>query len=120
MGRIYAGVLGPLAFLISLVRGAVHAVSTNSTVFEATIYLLVFAMIGALVGQIAAWIVDDSVRARLAAEMAAATVAANAKAAAKVAPVANTNANNKTNLPAATKTTATVIKPNAAVPAIKK
>ncbi len=117
MGRTYAGILGPLAFLITLVRGAIHAASASTTVFEATVFLVVFAAIGGLVGQIAAWIVDDSVRARLAAEMAAAAAAANAKAAAKIA----TAAANKTSIPTIAKTnTAAVVKPKPPTPVEKK
>ena len=71
MGRAYAGVLGPLAFLTVLVRSLLRSVAVETTVWQAVAALFVFAAIGALIGQIAGWIVDDSVRGRLAAEIAA-------------------------------------------------
>ncbi len=71
MGRAYAGVLGPLAFLTVLVRSLLRSVAVETTVWQAVAAMFVFAAIGALIGQIAGWIVDDSVRGRLAAEIAA-------------------------------------------------
>jgi hypothetical protein len=71
MGRAYAGVMGPLAFLMVVVRSLSRAGAVESTVFQAAVGLFAFAAIGYVIGQLAGWIVDDSVRAQLAAEMAA-------------------------------------------------
>ena len=76
MGRIYAGVLGSLAFLTVLARSLVHTGGAESSIGQAIVCLLVFALIGGVLGQLAGWIVDDSVRSRLAAELAAAAAAA--------------------------------------------
>jgi hypothetical protein len=77
MGRAYAGVMGPLAFLTTLVRCQLRSVSVETTVVQAVLCLFVFAAIGGVIGQLAGWIVDDSVRARLAAEIAASVKASN-------------------------------------------
>jgi hypothetical protein len=71
MGRAYAGVMGPLAFLTVLVRCLLRTVSVETTIWQAVAGLFLFAAIGGLIGQLAGWIVDDSVRARLAEEIAA-------------------------------------------------
>ncbi|OHB73344.1 MAG: hypothetical protein A2V70_00380 [Planctomycetes bacterium RBG_13_63_9] len=65
MAHIYAGILGPLAFLISLARGAMHGGGAESVLWSAWCSLLVFAAVGYLVGWIAGRIVEDSVRARI-------------------------------------------------------
>ena len=71
MGRAYAGVMGPLAFLTVLVRCLLRSVSVETMVWQAIAGLFLFAAIGGLIGQLAGWIVDDSVRGRLAEEIAA-------------------------------------------------
>jgi hypothetical protein len=71
MGRAYAGILGPLAFLTVLVRCLLRSVAVETTVWQAVAAMFLFAAIGGVMGQIAGWIVDDSVRAQLAAEIAA-------------------------------------------------
>ena len=71
MGRTYAGVLGPLAFVTVVARGLVHAGPVEATIQQATVCLFLFALIGCLIGNTAEWIVNDSVRGRLADEMAA-------------------------------------------------
>lgn len=71
MARTYAGVLGSLAFLVSLARGLLHGGSAESVVWGACGCLLVFAVIGCGLGQMAQGIVDDAVVGRLAAELAA-------------------------------------------------
>ena len=70
MGRAYAGVLGPLAFLTVLAQGLVHSASAQETLWRATVALVAFAVIGCIAGQVAGWIVEDAVRGRLTAEMA--------------------------------------------------
>ena len=71
MGRIYAGILGPLAFLTALARGVVHAGGSEAVVRTAWCCLLGFAAGGYVIGRLAEWTVADSVASRLAAEMAA-------------------------------------------------
>ena len=72
MGRIFAGVLGPLAFLAVVVRGILHNGSSQSTLQTASICLFAFALFGYVCGALAGWIVEDSVRTQVAAEAAAA------------------------------------------------
>jgi hypothetical protein len=72
MGRIYAGVLGSVAFATVLARSLIHVGGVESSLWQAVICLLLFSLIGGALGRLAEWIVDDSVRARLAGELAAA------------------------------------------------
>jgi hypothetical protein len=66
VARTYAGILGPLALFTSLVRGAVHAWSTEKTLLVAWTSLLVFAVLGWVVGWVAERVVDEEIRARMA------------------------------------------------------
>ena len=70
MGRAYAGVLGPLAFVTVIAQGLIHSASAEETLWRAALALGVFAVIGCIAGQIAGRIVEDAVRGRLTAEMA--------------------------------------------------
>jgi hypothetical protein len=71
VARVYAGFLGPLAFLTSLTRGMIHGGSAESVLLGAWCCLLVFAAVGYAVGRIAERTVEEAVLARVAAEMAA-------------------------------------------------
>jgi hypothetical protein len=71
VARIYAGVLGLLAFLTCLARGAFQGGRPGSILQTACLALLGFALLGQVIGAWAAWIVEDAVRGRLAAELAA-------------------------------------------------
>jgi len=71
MARIYAGILGLLAFATVVARGVAHESSLDSTVWMASLMLFVFAAVGCLIGGAARWVVDDSVRGQLASQMAA-------------------------------------------------
>jgi hypothetical protein len=62
VGRTYAGILGPTAFLTVLVRGWKSAGGVEATLLAAWLALMVFAAAGYVAGQIAAWIVSESVR----------------------------------------------------------
>ena len=62
MGRVYAGILGPLAMAVVICRGWLASGGVESTLSLATIYLVVFSVVGALIGQIAQATVDESVR----------------------------------------------------------
>ena len=65
MGRLYAGILGPLAMAVMICRGWLASSGVESTLSLATIYLVVFSVVGALIGQIAQATIDESVRAKL-------------------------------------------------------
>ena len=80
MARIYAGVLGPLAFLICLARGALHAWDVETTVLCAWISLWGFAALGAVLGWLAGRIVEDEVRTRISAERTPAEATGSAEA----------------------------------------
>ena len=71
MARIYAGILGPLAFLTTLSRGVLHDGATDSILFSAWCALLAFSAVGYVVGRIAEQTVEESVRRRVAVELAA-------------------------------------------------
>jgi hypothetical protein len=85
VSRIYAGVLGLLAFLISLLRGMLHGYGTDSVLATACGSTLLLAVVGLAIGRFAQWIVEDSVNSRLAAEVAAQQAAAPTPPAAKKA-----------------------------------
>ena len=71
MGRIYAGILGPLALVTCVVRGAMHGGSVNSVLLSAWCGLVAFAAIGYALGRIAEWVVGESVHATISAELTA-------------------------------------------------
>ena len=71
MARLYAGVLGLLAFLTSIIRGMAHGCGAESALWTACLGMALFAMVGAVIGGLARWIVEDAVNSRLAAELAA-------------------------------------------------
>lgn len=77
MARMYAGILGPLAFVTCLARGVVHAWPADKALLVAWASLLAFALVGAAVGWIGEWILEDEVRARMAARSEAAKPAAS-------------------------------------------
>ena len=69
MGRIYAGILGPLAFVTVMARSLIERGAAGSTLQTATVCLLAFAILGYIAGQIADLVVLDSVRVRFESEM---------------------------------------------------
>ncbi len=71
MARIYAGILGPLAFLTAVARGLVHGGTVEHTLLEAWIGLVVFSIVGFFIGWIAGATIDESVNAQIAREVAA-------------------------------------------------
>ena len=70
MARTYAGILGPLALLTSLVHGMMHGGSTLSVVWTAWCATLVLSAVGYVLGWIAERLVEDAVQGRIAAELA--------------------------------------------------
>ena len=67
VARLYAGILGLLAFLTTLVRGMLHGGDPESVLWSAWCSLLAFVLVGGVVGWFAGWIVEDTVRSRFAA-----------------------------------------------------
>jgi hypothetical protein len=71
MGRAYAGILGLLAFALSIARGVATGSGVEGTFLAASGALFVFAAIGYIAGQTADYLVNDSVRTQFQAAMAA-------------------------------------------------
>ena len=71
MGRTYAGILGPLAFVTILARSVIDTSSVESTMMLATICLFLFAGIAYLVGQMADSIVIEAVKTNFDTELQA-------------------------------------------------
>jgi hypothetical protein len=67
VARIYAGILGPVAFLTCLVRGVVHAWTVEKALLVAWTSLLAFAALGSVIGWVAERILEEEVRGRIAA-----------------------------------------------------
>ena len=73
MGRIYAGIVGPLAMAVVICRGLVGSGGVESTLTTAIAYLAVFSVVGAIIGQIAQFTIDESVRSKLEQQLATQT-----------------------------------------------
>jgi len=69
MGRVYAGILGPLAMAVVICRGWLVSGGVERTLTLATISLAVSAVVGAILGHIAQTTIDQSVRAKLEREL---------------------------------------------------
>jgi hypothetical protein len=69
MARVYAGLLGMLAFAAHLAAGLVHAAAAEVTISRAITSLVAFAIVGYVVGRIAEWVTDESVRGRLTSQL---------------------------------------------------
>ena len=65
MGRVYAGILGPLAMAVVICRGWLGSGGVEGTLTSATIYLVLFVIVGAILGHLAETTIDESVRAKL-------------------------------------------------------
>jgi hypothetical protein len=70
VGRIYAGILGPLAMAIVICRGWLASGGVEGTLTSATLSLALFAVIGAFLGHLAQTTIDESVRAGLEQQLA--------------------------------------------------
>jgi hypothetical protein len=79
MGRAYAGILGPLAFAISIARGVTLGSGVEGTLLAASAALFAFATIGYFAGQTAEFLVSESVRTQFQLAMAAWDVKNTAK-----------------------------------------
>lgn len=71
MGRTYAGILGPLAFLTVVVRGVVEGRGADGTLLTASLLMFAFAALGYVLGRVGALVVDDSVQAGFRTELEA-------------------------------------------------
>ena len=71
MARRYAGILGTLAFSLTVFLGLLRGAGAESTLFSAITSLVTFAVVGAAIGAWAGWIVNDSVQTQLANELTA-------------------------------------------------
>ncbi len=65
VARIYAGILGPLAFLTTLAHGALHGRQADMILLDAWYALIGFAPLGCVIGWLAGRIVEEEVRARI-------------------------------------------------------
>ena len=70
MGRVYAGILGPLAMTVVICRGWLGSGGVEGTLTLATVCLVLFAALGALLGHLAQLTIDESVRAKLEQQLA--------------------------------------------------
>ena len=78
MGRLYAGILGPLAMAVVICRGAKDSGGLQGTLTMAMLSMVAFALLGAILGHIAQTTVDDSVRLKIERELAARNAASGA------------------------------------------
>ena len=65
MGRIYAGILGPLAMVVIICRGLKDSAGLEGTLTLAMVALAIYAILGSVLGQIAQATVDESVRLKI-------------------------------------------------------
>ena len=69
MARQYAGILGLLALMVSLMRGIVAGGAGEATLWTAWLSLVAFTVIGAVIGWLAERIVRESVSSRILTEL---------------------------------------------------
>ena len=70
MGRALAGVLGPLALVVVIVRSLRHATPTTEAMLTGLVAMFAFAIVGAIAGRVAATVMEDAVRSQVAASAA--------------------------------------------------
>ncbi len=69
MARQYAGILGLLALIVSLLRGIVAGGASEATLWTAWLSLLAFTVLGAVIGWLAERIVRESVSGQILSEL---------------------------------------------------
>lgn len=69
MGRAYAGILGPLALALIVVRGLKEQAGVETTLAAALGGMVLFAGLGYLAGRLAEHLVDEAVRTQFTAAM---------------------------------------------------
>ncbi|MGD9632070.1 MAG: hypothetical protein AB7G28_25025 [Pirellulales bacterium] len=77
MGRIYAGILGPLAMTVIIVRGIKDSAGIEGTLTIAIVALTAYAILGAVLGRIAQATVDESVRWKIEQQLATVPATSN-------------------------------------------
>lgn len=65
MGRVYAGILGPLAMAVVICRGWLASGGVETTLSSAIAVLILFSLVGAIIGHLAQTTIDESVRMSL-------------------------------------------------------
>ncbi|MGO9112232.1 MAG: hypothetical protein ACLP9L_23640 [Thermoguttaceae bacterium] len=65
MARKYAGILGLLALMVSLMRGIFAGDASEATLWTAWLSLLTFTILGAVIGWLAERIVRESVSSQI-------------------------------------------------------
>lgn len=70
MHRQVAGILGSVAFAITVICGAAAGADASAIVPRATAALVIFAIAGAAAGRLALWTVEEGVTSRLRDELA--------------------------------------------------
>ncbi len=69
MARTYAGILGLVALLTSLILGIYHGEAANAVLFSAWLSLATFSAGGYVIGSIAATVVRESVQSDILAKV---------------------------------------------------
>jgi hypothetical protein len=69
MGRAYAGILGPLALVLVVLRGLKEQAGLETTLAAALGGLVLFAGLGYLAGRLAEHLVEEAVRTQFTAAM---------------------------------------------------
>jgi membrane protein implicated in regulation of membrane protease activity len=69
LARQYAGILGLLALMVSLMRGIVAGGASQATLWTAWLGLLAFTILGAVIGWLAERIVRESVSSQILSEL---------------------------------------------------
>jgi len=69
VARQYAGILGLLALVVSLLRGLMAGGSSEATLWTAWLALVAFTAIGAVIGWLAERIVRDSLSSQILSEL---------------------------------------------------
>ena len=64
MGRMYAGILGPLAFVMIVARSLIEGGSAEAALHAAPLALFAFAAIGYIIGSIAERTIVESIETR--------------------------------------------------------
>ncbi|GIX02098.1 MAG: hypothetical protein KatS3mg112_1035 [Thermogutta sp.] len=70
MGRICAGILGPLAMVGAIVHGLIHGADVNEILVRSWVCLVVFSIVGGILGVIAESAIRQSIQQRLKEELA--------------------------------------------------
>jgi hypothetical protein len=65
VARIYGGILGLVAFLMTLARGGVHGNDPEATLRIAWLNLLLFTGVGLVLGWLSGWMIEDAIHSRL-------------------------------------------------------